>query len=312
MSETSYKLLINQGGSDSVNLFNTMKFHGLYKDTINSYYFSFMNEQSKEIVAVARFTDVGDRHFVSIARGSFGGFEIVRGKSLSLEEMERFALETENFLRSAGGKQITITLPPLVYNDTEITLWQNILFRRNYLILRNDLNYDMDVSGEFVEKINYGNRKQLNKCLKEGIVSQQLNPSDYEGAYNVLAENRCKKGNTLSMTWESVKELCDTFPENVHFFGAFKEEKMIASAMCIRVNPEILYVFYWGEIAGVENLSPVTLLANNIFNFCLFENIQRLDVGISTLKSIPNYGLIRYKQNLGCFPSSKFTMSKNL
>jgi hypothetical protein len=75
------------------------------------------------------------------------------------------------------------------------------------------------------------------------------------------------------------------------------------------VSPSICYVFYLGEIEGVEKLSPVTLLVDHIYRYCQQAGIRLLDIGIATEHGEPNVGLIGYKRNLGCATSLKFTLS---
>jgi predicted N-acyltransferase len=175
---------------------------------------------------------------------------------------------------------------------------------------RHELSYAIDVSGAFAENIDYGNRKQLKKCEREGLTRGALDRSDYESAYEVIAENRRKKGHTPSMTWAALEEMCDRMPDRIRCFGVRRGPALIAAAICLVINARTLYVFYWGEIAGVEILSPVTFLAEHIFDYCLGEGIALLDLGTATLDGIPNHGLIRYKRHLGCRGSLKLTMSK--
>ena len=86
---------------------------------------------------------------------------------------------------------------------------------------------------------------------------------------------------------------------------------MIASAICINVVKNILYVFYWGEVDGYENLSPITLLFKNIAEFGKTNNFKIIDIGTSTNNSLPNYGLINFKTSLGCLSCNKFQLIKS-
>jgi predicted N-acyltransferase len=115
------------------------------------------------------------------------------------------------------------------------------------------------------------------------------------------------------MTWAALHAMIDALPTRVRCFGVHAADgTMIASAICLLVNPTTLYVFYWGEIAGVESLSPVTLLAQCLFDHCKANAISLLDLGTSTVKGAPNEGLLRYKRHLGARISLKLTMHKAL
>ena len=56
------------------------------------------------------------------------------------------------------------------------------------------------------------------------------------------------------------------FPEEVLLFGV--NNLLVASSICIKINNDILYVFYWADGPNMQQYSPVALLAKNIYDFC--------------------------------------------
>ena len=85
---------------------------------------------------------------------------------------------------------------------------------------------------------------------------------------------------------------------------------MLASAICIRISPDILYVFYWGDADGTSTLSPVVVLAAGIYERCQMLGIRLLDAGISTDQGRLNEGLRTFKRNLGFAESSRLTLAR--
>lgn len=297
--------------SDGLDLFNSIEFHNLHRPAaLRAYYFVLRRRRSGIALGIVHFLEAEAGHFESPHRGSFGGFAIVPGADVSLALMEVFAACVEAFLLEQGARRITIVLPPLAYRPAETSGWINVLLRSGFSVARHELSYAIDVGGAFAEKIDYGNRKQLHKCERAGLTAYRLERTDYEKAYAVIEENRRKKGNAPSMTWAALQAMCDRMPERVRCFGVRLDDRLIAAAVCLLINARTLYVFYWGEIAGVETLSPVTFLANHIYDHCLIEGIALLDLGTATLNGIPNHGLIRYKKHLGCHESLKLTLAK--
>lgn len=308
------EVLVNDDSSDiEVDLFNTRTFYKLHRaGTARSFYFMLRRRRSGAALGAVHFHETDDGHFLSPHRGSFGGFSLVRGADEPLATLERFVAAVASFLSTMGARRITVVLPPLAYHPHESSAWVNVLLRSGFSLTRHELSYAIEVAGAFVDRIDYGNRKQLKKCARAGLVCNLLPRAEYEDAYGIISESRRKKGRVPSMTWSALREMCDRMPERIRCFGVRRDGLLIAAAVCLVVNSGVLYVFYWGEIAGVETLSPVTFLAQHVYEHCVGEQIALLDLGTSTVDGIPNRGLIRYKKHLGCTESLKLTLSRVL
>ena len=87
---------------------------------------------------------------------------------------------------------------------------------------------------------------------------------------------------------------------------------MIAASICIAVDNAVFYVFYWGEIDGYQNPSPIPFLAQGLYCHCQENGFRLMDVGTATVEGNPNHGLIRFKRSLGLEESLKLTFSKSL
>ena len=106
--------------------------------------------------------------------------------------------------------------------------------------------------------------------------------------------------------------MLNKFPKKFLVFGLFKDQEMIASAICIKIQTNILYVFYWGERLKYKSLSPVAFLSHEIINYCISNKISILDLGTSSYNSLPNYGLINFKKGIGSFSCNKLKLINNL
>ena len=94
--------------------------------------------------------------------------------------------------------------------------------------------------------------------------------------YRVLESNRRSLGVELSMSEEQLLRLSNTFEDKVLLFGLKHNSQFISAAVCIRINLDTLYVFYWGHHPETTLKDPITPLAQYIYGFCQKENIQRL------------------------------------
>ena len=110
------------------------------------------------------------------------------------------------------------------------------------------------------------------------------------------------------MTWESISDMLNIYSDKIHCFGLRHSSELIASAICINVLNDILYVFYWGEIEGYENLSPIAYLCLKLVEYAQEKNYRILDIGTSSLHSKVNYGLYKFKNNIGCRTCSKIQL----
>ena len=56
----------------------------------------------------------------------------------------------------------------------------------------------------------------------------------------------------------------------------------------------------------------MAFLADNLYAFCQREQVELLDIGTATDNGVPNLGLMKFKERLGCRPSLKLTFAKTL
>jgi lipid II:glycine glycyltransferase (peptidoglycan interpeptide bridge formation enzyme) len=49
-----------------------------------------------------------------------------------------------------------------------------------------------------------------------------------------------------------------------------------------------------------------------VYNFAQKQGFRILDLGISSENSLPNYGLIRFKENLGSYSALKLSFEKQI
>ena len=312
--DQNLKLVVN-GAQDGNNLdlFNARAFHDLHAPhALRSFHCALADNASGVILGTINIHERSAGEMASPFRGSFGGFALVPDASRTLEEMDGFVGGVETMLAVEGAESLSVVVPPLVYHPDETSAWIDVLLRRGFVISRHELSYGIHVTGEFVDGIDSGNRKRLQKCIRDGLESVALAREEFEDAYTVVAENRRKRGYTLSMSWETFREMADALPERVACFAVRRGAEMIAAALCLRINAKALYVAHWGEIPGVEAWSPVTLLASSLFDYCRDSGIRLLDLGTANVDGVPNAGLIRYKKNLGCAESLKLTLDKRV
>ena len=286
-------------------IFNTPEFFKLHSDDgARAFYFQLCIGDPAEAVGVAHFTEVAPGHFRSPRRGTFGGFEF--GRNLRLETIEAFIEHVETELVTRGARKIEIRDSPAIFDPGKSALLANVLHRRGYFPSAPDLDYFLLIDNEPIwEKLKPSRRQRIHRCRRAGITVKELESRDFRRAYEVIAENRKSRGFPISMTYESLAKMREVFPRRLFAFGAFKDGTMTASSICLDVNPSVFYVFYWGDLPGYEKFSPVTLLAEFIYDFARSRGFRLIDFGTATKDGRPIYGLINFKREIGGFPSLK-------
>lgn len=290
------------------NLFHSWEYFNLHRKNNGHFY-----EWSKKgtVVGHVHFTEIQAGIWRSPARGTFSGFHFAN--NLKLEDQFQFYDEVENALKTEGAKELEILLPPMSHSTMEFSNQIYLLHSKGFEISRCDLNYSLNIDErDFFSHISYGNQKRLRKSAAERLKASQLDHSFLPQVYETLAINREGKGNTLSMTLEQLQEMVTTFPDKFQLFGVWDNSILAAASICIRISPDILYVFYWGDIPGYSNTSPVVTIAENIYNYCHDNKIKLMDIGTSTINEVANFGLINFKKGLGFNESLKVCMIKNL
>ena len=289
---------------DWCSIFNTPEFFKLHRGN-NAFYFQLCMGDPAIPIGVAHFCETEAGHFRSPRRGTFGGFEFSR--SVRIEVLEAFVDQVEKAVVASGAASIEILEPPTAFDPAKSALLANVLHRRGYTCAVPDLAFLLAVNGEdsIWQKLKPSRRQRINRCRREGMTVAELGPDSYRQAYEVIVKNREVKGFPVTMSFDSIVQMTEVFPGKLTFFGVFKDGAMIAASICVNVNPSVFYVFYWGDLPGYERSSPVSLLAEWIYDHARRQGFRFIDFGTSTKDGVPIYGLMNFKKEIGCFPSLK-------
>jgi hypothetical protein len=313
-ADDAHEIVVSQSAGalpriDEVDLFNRPEFFALHAPAFRwAGYFLARHATTLRPLAVCHVAETAPGQYRSPGRGSFGSVALLR--DVELPVVERLVEHMTRHLGTLGARSLALVLPPMEYHPADDAIVTNVLLRAGFTVSGHELNYALEVgAAPFVDGIDRGNRKRMNAAVREGLTFEILPAEQLADAYGVIAANRAKKGYPLSMSLDALQTMADRIPGAVRCFGVRNRGELIAAAICIVVNPVTLYVFYWGDVPGVESLSPVTPLAAGLYEYCQREGFRQLDIGTSTLAGVPNHGLIRYKKNLGCRPSLKLTLS---
>lgn len=292
---------------EGLHLFNRAEFFRLHAEDGGHYFQWVVDDRA---CATLHFTQVREHVWRSPARGTFGGLSCTPG--LRPEVLGEFLAQVTDYLAGQGARKLEVLLPPAQHAPADGAVQYFLLRSQGFAESLVDLNYGLPVDQRpFAERLNHANRKRLNKCRREGFSAAAETADALPAVYAVIAENREARGFPITMQLAPLQQMQALFPDTLELYGCRQQGELVAAAICLRLTPGILYVFYWGDRPGYAQYSPVTLLAESLYEDCQRRGIALLDAGTSTLDLQLNPGLIAFKRGLGFEESLKFRLERS-
>ena len=243
-------------------------------------------------------------------RMSFGG--VMCASNLSYADIEQFVDFVISFCRSKKIKFLKITAYPFSYAPDASAITTHIFLQKGFLVTRYELTHFLDTEGDFESKLHHSARRRLKKCQKNKFHFELWNNPDLYFVYDFITKNRQRKNYPVSMSFESFQKTLSSFPENYLVFVLRNGTEIIALTVAVVINKHILYNFYPADKETYLQYSPVITLLEGVYHFAQKQGFRILDLGISSENSLPNYGLIRFKENLGSHSALKLSFEKQI
>lgn len=225
----------------------------------------------------------------------------------ALKAMEAVAIDD-------GCAEMSMTLPPAFYDSDVINTWYAIMVNSGWKERFIDISFALNIEylkNEYISKIQYNARKNYHIALKSGLRLRECKtPEDEIKAYNIIKTNRESKGYPLRMSKEQVLDTIRIVPASMYIVSDSTSD--IASSLVYDVAYNIAQVIYWGDIPGCQDKKAINYLSHELLNLYADRGFTYLDIGTSTEKGIPNYGLCDFKDSIGCERTAKFQMYKRL
>lgn len=244
---------------------------------------------------------------ISPITGAYGG-PIVLGNNCS--RAIKYLLSNISYFISLSYqiKNISIKLPPsnrLVGNYDF-----NLLFKEaGWELLNQDINYhiNIDENKSLINYLDKSKRKVIRRIDRENMSFKEVPHRHLMDIYGIIKQNRIDNNIPMTMDLDSLLDIAKYLKHAILLFSINDHDVPISSAICLKINPEYLYVFYWGELTKYRKSSPVTYLAYCLYDYCKKNNIKTLDIGTASQNSILNTGLAEFKRRLGFIASHKYT-----
>ncbi|MCS6820629.1 MAG: GNAT family N-acetyltransferase [Microscillaceae bacterium] len=245
----------------------------------------------------------------------FGG--AIFEPTLQVEILYLFLENIENYCTQIlEAKRIYIKLYPQCYAPTQSSLLTHYLLKKGYSLDTTELNYHFDIqaNGNFDQKLHHSEKRKLAQCYKQHFEFRLAKTEWLEQAYRIIYQNRERKQKPISLSLEQLQNLFVQFPH--HFLLAClldcdKAFTVVSTAVLVKINSKIIYYFMPADNFDYQRFSPSILLLRYIYDWAKEQHFRILDLGISTENGKENFGLMRFKQNLGAEVSLKLTWYKS-
>ena len=272
--------------------------------------YDFLEEEEKDKIFI-RFS-ISDDVFRSPFKATFGGFEGLGAFSPTL--LQSVFQQIESKANELYCTQISITQSPdCYYPESEAAILSQAYQTAGYQIAYTDTNFHIPISSlPYADSLQSRTAQRLRQQVKMGYKVVTDTAPDLEWYYYQVAYNRLSKGRPLNQTLEAFAYAITQNPEAYSIFSVQnEEEECLAFSICTLLGAS-LYTFYTVNLREGDNHNPLYLLHQHLYQYCQYNNIPLLDLGIATDKGIENKGLINFKKQLKALPSKKVTWFKKL
>lgn len=292
-------------------LFNT-NLH-LYTQTSGRIYsFILQRLKSGKPIAEIHFTTIPGVSGISLSAAPFGGLQVYEkgcdaGIADLLNTVDSWAMENK-------FSSLIIKCAPDIYDPNGLAECSDAYLKHGFSVLSGQRNLHIGVSAKsFESSIHTSERRRLRKCRKARLNAREIVAPDMAALYQFVLENRAKQGYPVLYTKGLLQRLLETFPNEVKVFGVFREKELISMSFTIRVSPNVVYNFFPVDNPDYHFLSPMVMLMEKVYNYCLESDVPILDLGISVdEKGHVKPGLINFKEKLGGLSSMKWIYIKKM
>ncbi len=281
----------------------------------NSVAFTELNRHKCDVVHYLIFSDtklrggliVGQRGdcFSAPFSAPYGGFTLTRRQPVETLDAMTSALK-EHF---GPEKRIVVTLPPLWHDPDSLSKSVSAMSRTEGAKCLIDLSYHLDLipdSGMSADSMSVTGRQNLRRSLNAPFefIHTDGSPHAIEEAYGIIRRNHEENGYQLRMSLDDVETTAKVVPAD--FFLLRLNGATVAAAQVYTVAPGVAQLINWGDIREASRLCPMNRMAYELAAHYSRRGIKTFDLGPATEDGIPNEGLCRFKESLGCVPSLKY------
>lgn len=239
---------------------------------------------------LSAFNIQGDTAF-SLPQGLFGSV-VKKDRKVSFDDFESYWLEVRSQLKERKVKRVELTHPSEIYQGYIQEAW---LQEVGFSVMYEDINHHI-VMREY--QMHEMEKRKLRKIADADYRFAPASRNSFGAIYDFLARCRAERGLLLSVNKFRLGRLLMTFPDRYDLFAGYKGDQMACATITLKSAPNVAYYFLPGTLEAYKKDSPMVALLHVIVD--QFKGSHKyLDLGISSVKGIPQEGLIAFKERMG-------------
>jgi hypothetical protein len=201
---------------------------------------------------------------------------------------------------------LLVRLPPETYYRDLYSANFEVLSRLGARVLYKDVNFHLDLSGDFRDSINRNRSRELRRGIERNYIFKTVSLIE---AYKCILANRIGKGLNPSLSEREIIQLNERCPGALRFHGVELGGQLFSSSISLIINPLHAYVFMWGHDPSKPDAGDsISTLCEGLFNAFKSEGLRIMCLGTASNHGVVDEGLSRYKSSLGAIASSRITM----
>ncbi len=219
-----------------------------------------------------------------------------------------------SYANKNGFDGIRLTQPPTIYSKRLSHYIDFALLQNGFSYVKREISSVLFLENSITEnlsKFKSTHRTAVRKAEKSGVEVKLSD--DFASFYEILKKNlSIRHGVSPTHTLDELVYLKELFPDKIHLFGAFIENKMVAGVVNFTVTENVVLAFYISHDEDYQESRPINLLFYKIFEWAIKEKFAVFDFGIFTVDEKPNMGLARFKENFGASGQFRDTLAIRL
>lgn len=261
-------------------------------------------DQIKNPSVLCSLVETSEGNFVSGCRAPFGGIECS-----NVEQVDAFIVYLKETCRGIGVKSITIRQAPVCYQPHVSGFIHEALIRQGFQLKYLDTNQHIvvDSSVSFTSLLDDQKRRLLKKLKSTGVRVEIQDHVDSDLWYDLYAQSRMVKNFPITISKEDYMSLSLQFSDTYQYAGVYLENTLLANAVFVKVNRDVLYYFLAAGNKEYDAVSPSVLILETMYELAQKHQFRMLDLGISTVDGLLNEGLHFFKKHIGALDSPKNT-----
>lgn len=286
-------------------LFYSEDFFKLHDDGTGRYY-EWLDQDNRPVAAIHA-GQIEPGVWRSPFRGTFAGFDFT--DDLPVAFIDAVLAD----LKAQGAKSLEVLFAPSAHNPHKDEIAVKTLKNAGFSITREDVNFTIDVTDTpLSQRMRSQQKQRIQKCLNKNFTVSEAPVDRLPAVYSIIAANAKARGFSVSMTLDQLEAMHAALPGSLVPFAVMHGDIIASAAVCVRISPDILYIFYVGDQAGYASDSPVVMMVDGIYTYARRHGYKILDYGTASIGRERNEGLIDFKRRLGFVECSKCRMKKDL